>query len=158
MRFRKRFAKKSRDRTSFVVSFVRTTGVSRSSFALLSFVCFSLQLPGLVCFEGRLRRPKWAHLRRGSFCSVSAGRPRKRYPRLRASPRSSSPARRACAGCEPGPSSSTTAHRAPASCTQLTTYLGVPSEGCKGYRECRTGVEEAAVPSPKENSCRLVHR
>lgn len=74
MGFRQRFAKKP------ALNALRPQFCSDDGslpVELLPF-CFSRQLPGLVCSEGRLRRPRWAHLGRESFCSMPAGRPPKR--------------------------------------------------------------------------------
>lgn len=154
MRFRKRFAKKPGQNA------LRRQFCSDNR-SLLVELCPSAppcSSPGLSA----LRAGFGAQSERTSGESFSArrwqGDPPKGHPSLRASPPRSNPPRRACAGCEPGPSSSTHSPPWTASCTQLTTYLGVQSAGCKGYTERRTGVEGAAMPSPTENSCRLVQR
>ncbi|EPY72879.1 testis anion transporter 1 [Camelus ferus] len=83
-------------------------------------------LPGLVCAEGRLRRPGWTHLDSLS-ASCQQGDPQREPPVL--APGAANPtsqegnAQGASQGRAPTPSP--TAHRGPESCTQLTVDMGV---------------------------------
>lgn len=158
MGFRQRLAKNP-ERTPCVVSCAPKTAASGSGFAL------SLLPAG----------PR-ARLLRGQTPAPRVGAPPERVPLLDTiretpptPPRKSFPgacprsgnlqegnAQGASRGRAPAPPS--TAHRRPASCTRTTTYLGVQAERCKGHGRCWTRVEGAAMPSPRENSCRLVHR
>lgn len=127
-------------------------GLPQSPGRALPF-CFSGQLPGPVCSGGKLRSPGMgAPPVRVLLLDVSRETPRKSLPR------GSKPQEGNVQGASQ--SGALQHHRPPRTCvlTQLTTYLGVQGEGCKGHREGWTGVEGAAMPSPKENSCRLVHR
>ena len=158
MGFRQRLAENP-ERTPCVVSFAPRTAASRSGFA-----------------RPHLPAAPRARVLRGQAPAPRVGAPPERVllldairetppPPLReratpgACPRSGNlqggKAQGASQGGAPAPPPA--AHRGPASCTRMTTHPGVQGERCKGQRR-RTRVEGAAMPSPKENSCRLVHR
>lgn len=140
MQFRQRFAKKPE------LNALRPQFCSDDRSRALPF-CFSGQLPGLVCSEGR-------HISRESFCPMPAGRDLRRgtpVPAPVAAPPPPPPRERA--GCESGPGSNTITHRPQRTCVLHTAdhLRGRAGWGCKGDRECRTGVEEGwdALPPRK---------
>lgn len=150
MGFRQRFAKKPGQnalRRQFCSVYRRLPVGLCSSASRGSSPGLSAQRAGSGAHDGRTSGE-------GPPAQRQQGDPQKKPPPEQ------QPPRKECAGCEPGLSSSTT-HRPPWTCVLHTAdHLPrcVQGEGCKGHRECWTGVEGAAMPSPKENSCRLVHR
>lgn len=131
---------KSPNSTPFVLSFVQMTAVE---------LCPSAS-PGSS--RACLLREQ-AHLERVLLLDASRERPPKRDPC--SCPRSSSspPPPRERAGCESGPGSNTITHRPPRTCVlHIADHLrGRAGWGCKGDRECRSGVEEGwdALPPRK---------
>lgn len=142
MQFRQRFAKKPE------LNALRPQFCSDDRSRALPF-CFSGQLPGLVCSEGR-------HISRESFCSMPAGRDLRRgtpvpapvaAPPPHPHPHPQGNAQGASQG--PAPTPSPTAHSGPASYTQLTIYVGVQGGGARGTGSAGQGSKRAGMPSPQ---------
>ena len=136
MQFQQRFAKKPE------LNALRPQFCSDDRSQALPF-CFSGQLPGLVCSEGR-------HISRESFCSMPAGRDLRRGTPVPAPVAAPPPpptpkgtrVRARLQHQHPPP----TAHSRPASYTQLTIYVGVQGGGARGW---------AAVPLCSARSVQL---
>ena len=74
----------------------------------------------------------------------------KGHPSLRAGPRRSNPPRRACAGCEPGPSSSTTAHRGLHLAHSSPPTWECRVRGARGTRSAGQGSKGQRCPPPRK--------